>query len=64
MIHPFSDADAPTSCKVKSNQVTYNLLPHLSNPCTGDDSHCNYLVLNIAIAFAITYITEYDMTFQ
>ncbi|KAG2069258.1 hypothetical protein BDR04DRAFT_1102007 [Suillus decipiens] len=48
----------------------------LSNPCTRDDSHHNHLVitlsrgtdvakvLNIAIAFAITYITEYDMTFQ
>ncbi|KAG2068105.1 hypothetical protein BDR04DRAFT_1103914, partial [Suillus decipiens] len=45
----------------------------LSNPCTRDDS--NHLVitfsrgtdvakvLNIAIAFAVTYITEYDMTF-
>ncbi|KAG2066416.1 hypothetical protein BDR04DRAFT_1106708, partial [Suillus decipiens] len=62
MIHPFSDADAPTSCRVKLNQQTISC--HiLSNPCTRDDSHRNYLVLNIAIASAITYITEYDMTF-
>ncbi|KAG2078845.1 hypothetical protein BDR04DRAFT_1085807, partial [Suillus decipiens] len=53
-------------------------LATLSNPCTRDDSHRNYLVitfsrgtdvakvLNIAIAFAITYITPsmYDMTFH
>ncbi|KAG2067438.1 hypothetical protein BDR04DRAFT_1105092, partial [Suillus decipiens] len=48
----------------------------LSNPCTRDDSHRNYLVitfsrgtdvaevLDIVMAFAITYITEYDMTFK